>query len=105
MRIKKMIIDKDFEFVNTANTEFMCVKVLSENYKDVVFHFGVITPEEKDDELYINFDFTVLESGDNDIDELSGDTNFHTVVSDILNTILLDSLTKYETIKEDDNNL
>lgn len=98
-----MIVDKDFEFVNTANTEFMCVKVLTGDYKDVVFHFGVITPEERDDELYISFDFTVLESGDTDIDKLADDTNFHTVVSDILNTILVDSLTKYVTSNETDD--
>jgi hypothetical protein len=98
-----MIVDKDFEFVNTANTEFMCVKVLTEDYKDVVFHFGVITPEERDDELYISFDFTVLESGDTDMDKLADDANFHTVVSDILNTILVDSLTKYVTSNETDD--
>ena len=60
------------------------IKLLDGPYKDVVFHYGRVKFEEKDEQVYLLFNYFVIESPNVKIKKLEKDADFKNYIGDML---------------------
>jgi hypothetical protein len=74
----------DYRFVMFANSENTGVELLLDKYKGVVYYYEGAKVEELDGMAKLKFDYGIVKSGDFLENELMNDTEFHTLIGDIL---------------------
>lgn len=81
---------KDFRFLDFKDSDITGIELLTPEYLGVVFHFGKVRIEEHEDEARVTFGYTLVYPGENwDIDDLNEDKEFHSIMGEVLNYILM----------------
>lgn len=83
-----MIQNEDFELIPDDDPEWWNVRILKGDYTETVFRFGSIAVMEDSDKM--SFDFNILSSPIEGLKE----EDCQDVVTEILNTVMLDAITK-----------
>ena len=84
----------DWTFVNPDGYDFddapvTAIGVLMEEYKGVLYHYHKARVVEEGEAARLQFGYTILNSGEHDIDDLTNDEKFHTIMGDILSQIIM----------------
>ena len=79
---------KDFKFVDFTNSDITGIQVISGKYAGVVYHYGGVRVKEHGELATLEFGYTIVHSGEHDIDALQNDEEFSTMMGDILTEIL-----------------
>lgn len=87
----------DFGYVDFKNSDITGIQILIGEYKDVVFHYGSAKIVEEEDQARLQYSYTIVHPGKHDIDDLNDDELFHTIMSDLLNQILMDRISDEPT--------
>lgn len=77
---------------NSPDTSTAAIRILEESFKNIVFRYDTIRPEERNDgSMVMHFSYTIIEGEvkDDDLDD------FHTLLSQILHDILIVATTVY----------
>lgn len=99
----------DWTFVNPDGYDFdnapvTAIGVLMEEYKGVLYHYHKVRVVEEGEAARLQFGYTILQSGKHDIDDLTKDEKFHTIMGDILSEIIMaqkqDEQTRINNFKE-----
>ena len=99
---KKMPLEgKDFKFIDFTNSEITGLQILEGEYAGVVYHYGKVRVVPQGEMGVLQFGYTIVNPGKHDIDDLTKDENFSTMMGDILTEILLNQ--ENEKIRKDDN--
>ena len=80
--------DKDFKFIDFTNSEITGLQILEGEYAGVVYHYGKVRVVPQGEMGVLQFGYTVVNPGKHDIDDLTKDDNLHTIMGDILTTLL-----------------
>ena len=80
---------KDYAFIDFAESDLTGIQILDGEYKDVVYHYHQAKIVEEGMAARLKFGFTIVHSGEHDIDLLQNDEGFVTIMGDILTQILL----------------
>lgn len=84
-----MIEGIDFVYLYPKeDTNSVHIKLLNDPYDGVVFKFGKVEVEEKDDQAYLHFEFDVIESYQIKPKKLEKDENFKNFIGGMLVEII-----------------
>ena len=86
--------NKDWTYVapdgyTFEDTPVMAVGLLMEEYKGVLYHYQKARVVEEGEAARLQFGYTILKPGEHDIDDLTNDEKFHTIMGDILSQIIM----------------
>ena len=99
----------DWTFVNPDGDDFedapvTAIGLLMEEYKGVLYHYHKARVVEEGEGARLQFGYTILNSGKYDIDDLTKDEKFHTIMGEILSDIIMaqqqDEQTRINNFKE-----
>lgn len=87
-----------YSFVPYDN-QYASVKLLDGVYENTIYMYGNISFEEKDDQVYMSFNYEILES---DLDKtcLEHDEDFKQYIGDVLSSIMIKKLEEEKKIHE-----
>jgi len=86
----KFVQGTDYEYVvNDKDLNSVHIKLLTGEYKDTVFKYGKVAIDEKDDNAYLQFNFTVIQSPVNKLEKMLAFRNY---IGDLLSTIITSQL-------------
>ena len=91
---------KDFAFIEFKDTEMTGIQLLAGEYEGVVYHYEKARIKEEGELARLQFGYTIVNPGKHDIDALTKDENFSTMMGDILTEILMKN--QYETPRKND---
>jgi len=80
---------KDYKFIDFTNSDLTGIMILQGEYTGVVYHYGKVRVKEQGALATLQFGYTIVHSGEHDIDLLQNDEKFSTIMGDILTEILL----------------
>ena len=89
----------DYSWINFQNSEITGIQLLTGPYVGVVYHYGKAKIVEEGELAKLQFDYTIVNSGEYDIDELTKDENFVTIMGDVLREILMNRVETDEQIR------
>lgn len=92
----------DYKFIDVEESDVTAIQVISGKFTNVVYHYHKARIQEENGVARLQFGYTILDAGQNDIDVLNSDEEFHTMMGDIL-TILLMSKAKDDESFRDNN--
>jgi len=87
----------DYRFIDFKNSDITGIELLFEKYKGVIYHYHNARVVEEGELAKLQFGYTIVYPGDNDIDELTTDEEYHTIMGDILSIILLNKAENEQT--------
>ncbi len=93
----------DYSWINFQNSEITGIQLLTGPYIGVVYHYGKARIVEENDLAKLQFGYTIVNSGEHDVDELTKDENFVTIMGDILREILMNKVETDEQIRTDNS--
>jgi len=98
---KKMLEEGvDFRFLDFKDSDITGIELLIPEYLGVVFHFGKVKIIEEEGTAKVKFGYTLVYPGDLwDIDELNKNSEFHNIMGEVLNYILM-TQSKLEEMNE-----
>jgi hypothetical protein len=80
-----MIENQDYEYIfPEEDKESVYIKLIGTQYDGVVYKFGKVKFEEKDDRVHLLFDYDVIESPTIEITKLEKDLNFKNYIGNFL---------------------
>tara|TARA_B100000927_G_scaffold288712_1_gene283786 strand:+ start:2460 stop:2828 length:369 start_codon:yes stop_codon:yes gene_type:complete len=88
------ITNKDYSFVDNPSSPVSGVKILAEEYKNVIVLYGAVSVKE-DESLgmaTLSFNFNIQDPGEHDFDELNEDEEFKNYLGALLQYIITDTL-------------
>lgn len=89
-REKKLLKEgADYVFIDSPDKKITAINIIRGKYKDVVYHYHRARVKEEGEIARLEFGFTILFPGNHDIDTLTSDDEFSTMMGDILTSILL----------------
>lgn len=86
---KMLTENKDYRFIDFTNSEITGVELLMPEYLGVVYHYGKAKVADEGGVGRLQFGYTLVHSGEHDMDTLNSDSNFHIIMGDILSQILI----------------
>jgi len=94
-----MIEGVDYCYIfSETDKETVHIKLISGKYDGVVFKYGKVGVVEQDDKAYLQFNYDVIESPYEGIDE---NTDFKNAIGDLLTELLTRQLSKEGSANED----
>ena len=106
-KMKKYKEDIDYKFVDIDNDmleeKMTAIGLLIPEYQGVLYHYHRAKVVEEGEGARLQFGYTILESGEHDMDSLTKDEKLHTIMGDILTDILLNKKQINEQIRTDDS--
>ena len=86
----KMLLEgKDYRFIDFTNSDITGIQILQGEFAGVVYHYGKARVQEAGEFAKLQFGYTLVHSGEHDIDELQNNEEFVTIMGDILTEILI----------------
>lgn len=79
---------KHFKFIDFIDSEITGIQILEGEYASVVYHYGKVRVVPQGEMGVLQFGYTIVNPGKHDIDDLTKDENFSTMMGDILTSIL-----------------
>jgi hypothetical protein len=86
---KMLIENKDYRFIDFENSEITGIELLMPDFLGVVYHYGKAKIVEEGEVGRVHFGYTLVHSGEHDMDTLNSDPKFHTIMGEILSLILI----------------
>ena len=97
--------DIDYKFVDIDNDmleeKITGVGLLMPEYEGVLYHYHKAKVVEEGELARLQFGYTILESGEHDVDALTKDEKLHTIMGDILTDIILNKKQLHEPTRTD----
>jgi len=94
-----MIEGVDYCYIFPDNDkESIHIRLLSGQYEGVVYKYGKVGVVEEDDKAYLQFNYDVIESSIEGIEE---DTNFKNAIGDLLTHLMTKQLNNEGSVDED----
>ena len=90
---------KDFNFFEFDESQLTGIELYVKGYEGVIYHYHKAKVVEEGELARLQFGFTIVHPGEHDIDELTKDENFVTIMGDILQEILLSKAKADEQIR------
>lgn len=78
----------DYHFFDFKDSDITGIELLMKEYKGVIYHYQKARVLEEGEFARLQFGYTIVHPGEHDIDGLTTDENLHTIMGDILTTIL-----------------
>jgi len=78
----------DYHFFDFKDSDITGIELLMKEYKGVIYHYQKARVLEEGEFARLQFGYTIVHSGEHDIDDLTNDDNLHTIMGDILTTLL-----------------
>ncbi len=78
----------DYHFFDFKDSDITGIELLMKEYKGVIYHYQKARVLEEGEFARLQFGYTIVHSGEHDIDGLTKDDNLHTIMGDILTTLL-----------------
>jgi hypothetical protein len=78
----------DYHFFDFKDLKVTGIELLMEKYKGVIYHYQKVRVVEEGEFARLQFGYTIVHPGEHDIDGLTKDENLHTIMGDILTSIL-----------------
>jgi hypothetical protein len=94
--------EKDYHFIDFKDSDITGVELLVDEYKGVIYHYHSARVVEEGELARLQFGYTIVHSGEHDIDVLNSDEKLHIIMGDILTQILL-AKEKDEQIRTDNS--
>ena len=93
----------DFHYVDLDldDSKLTGIALMIKGYEDVLYHYHKAKVVEEGEFARLQFGYTIVHPGNFDIDELTKDEKLHTIMGDILTSIL--TAQKNEQIRTDDS--
>lgn len=91
----------DYHFFDFKDSEISGIELLMDKYRGVIYHYQKARVVEEEGFAKLQFGYTIVHSGEHNIDDLTKDENLHTIMGDIL-TIILETQANEQT-RTDDN--
>ena len=91
----------DYAFIEFKDSDITGIQVIKGEYEGVVYHYHKARIVEEGALARLQFGFTIVDPGTHDIDELTNDQEFSTIMGDILTTILLAKAENEKTGNDD----
>jgi hypothetical protein len=91
----------DYTFVNSDDGSVTGVHIIQGKYEGVLYHYLKARIVEEGELARLQFGFNIINPGTHDIDELTNDQEFSTIMGDILQTILLAKIENEKTGNND----
>ena len=99
---KKMLKEGiDYHFFDFKDSDISGIELLMKEYQGVIYHYQKARVVEEGELARLQFGYTIVHPGEHDIDDLTNDENLHTIMGDILTTILTTQIN--EQTRTDDN--
>ena len=89
-------VDLDFE-----DTKLTGIALMVKGYEDVLYHYHKAKVVEEGEFARLQFGYTIVHPGNSNIDELTKDEKLHTIMGDVLTSIL--TAQANEQIRTDDS--
>jgi hypothetical protein len=80
---------KDYHFIDFNNSDVTGVELLMPEFAGVLYHYHKAGVVEENGIARLSFGYTVIHSGEHDIDDLNSNEKFHTIMGDLLTQILM----------------
>ena len=93
---------EDYRFINFEGNDITGLELLVDKFKGVVYHYHKARIQEQGELATLQFGYTIIYPGENDIDELNTNQEFHKLIGDILSQLLMDKVRQDESFR--DNN-
>jgi hypothetical protein len=78
----------DYHFFDFKDSDITGIELLMKEFKGVIYHYQKARVLEEGEFARLQFGYTIVHPGEHDIDDLTTDENLHTIMGDILTTIL-----------------
>jgi len=78
----------DYHFFDFKDSDISGIELLMKEYRGVIYHYQKARVLEEGEFARLQFGYTIVHPGEHDIDDLTKDENLHTIMGDILTTIL-----------------
>lgn len=87
---KKMSFEEnvDYKFIQSDDDKVTGVGIIRGKYAGVLYHYGKVRVVEDYGTAKLQFSYTIDFPGQHNIDELTTDSEFHTIMGDLLTKIL-----------------
>jgi len=79
----------DYQFVDLNDSKLTGVAIIKGEYEGVLYHYHRVKVVEEGALARLQFGYTIVHPGKHDIDVLTADENLHTMMGDILSSILM----------------
>lgn len=95
-------LNKDYEFYNLVDSDLTGIRLLTGDYREVIYLYGRVGIEEKGAIASLQFDYNVINPGNHTIESLQSDDKFVTIIGDILRELLINGQTRTINPEESD---
>lgn len=95
-------LNKDYEFHNLVDSDLTGIRLLTGEYREVIYLYGRVGIEEKGVIASLQFDYSVIHPGNHTIESLQSDEEFVTIIGDILRELLINGQTRTINPEESD---
>ena len=96
-------LNKDYQFHHFENTDLTGIRLLTGDYREVVYFYGRVGIEELGEVASLKFDYEIHDAGKHTVESLQSDEKFVTLIGDILRELLINGQTR--TINTEEPNL
>ena len=92
---------EDYIFFDSDDKSITGIALTKGKYEGVLYHYHKAKIVEEGELARLQFGFTIIDPGQHDIDVLTNDEEFSTIMGDILTTILLAKAENEKTVNYD----
>jgi hypothetical protein len=95
-------INLDYQFYNLPESDLTGIRLLTGDYRGVIYLYGGVSIEEKGVVAALQFDYNVINPGNHTKESLQSDDEFVTIIGDILRELLINGQTRTINPEESD---
>jgi hypothetical protein len=95
-------INLDYQFYNLPESDLTGIRLLTGDYRGVIYLYGGVSIEEKGVVAALQFDYNVINPGNYTKESLQSDDEFVTIIGDILRELLINGQTRTINPEESD---
>jgi hypothetical protein len=95
-------INLDYQFYNLPESDLTGIRLLTGEYRGVIYLYGGVSIEEKGVVAALQFDYNVINPGNHTKESLQSDDEFVTIIGDILRELLINGQTRTINPEESD---
>lgn len=102
---RQMKLNVDYKLEPSPDGTIDGIRLLSGFYKGVLYHYHKAKVHEEGDGARLEFGFSIIDNQEHDIESLTSDPDFHTIMGDILTEILTAKVNYEKTGRNDSEEL
>lgn len=94
---RQMKLNTDFKIESSPDSSIDGIRLLTGFYKGVLYHYHKAKVHEEGEGARLEFGFSIIDPQEHDVESLTSDPDFHTIMGDILTEILTAKVNYEET--------